>query len=207
MERRELLKMIALITGGMVAGGDVFLSGCSSSAGSKTFFSKETIDLLDEVGETILPRTATPGAKDANIGKFMETIVADCYYPAEQKLFMEGIGQLKKLCTQKFGKEFITCTAQQRTELIKQIDEEAKQYNAKIQPAYHQANDQAKGTLAYKKDELPCHWFTLIKQLTLWGFFTSEVGATKALRYDAVPGRYDGEVAYKKGDRALYPCY
>jgi Gluconate 2-dehydrogenase subunit 3 len=207
MERRELLKMIALLSGGIVAGGDVFLSGCTGNTGPKSYFSKETIVMLDEVGETILPRTATPGAKDANIGKFMETIVADCYSPAEQKLFADGINELKKLCEQKFGKEFITCTAQQKTELIKQVDEEAKQYNATIQPAYLEKNDKAKGTPEYKKDELPCHWFTLMKQLTLWGFFTSEAGASMALRYVAVPGRYDGDVPYKKGDRALYPCY
>jgi hypothetical protein len=207
MERRELLKMIAVLTGGMVAGGEVFLAGCTGGSSPKSFFSKETIALLDEVGETILPRTATPGAKDVQIGKFMETIVADCYSPAEQKLFTDGIAELKKLCQQQFGKEFITCTAQQQTALIKQVDEAAKQYNATVQPLYHEKNNKAKGTLEYKKDELPCHWFTLVKQLTLWGFFTSEAGASKALRYVAVPGRYDGDVPYKKGDRALYPCY
>jgi hypothetical protein len=52
-----------------------------------------------------------------------------------------------------------------------------------------------------KAEELP-HYFRLMKELTLWGFFTSEVGATKALRYVAVPGKYEGCVDYKKGDKA-----
>ena len=47
------------------------------------------------------------------------------------------------------------------------------------------------------------HYFSLMKQLTLLGFFTSEVGATKALRYVPVPGRYEGCVPYKKGDKAF----
>ena len=46
------------------------------------------------------------------------------------------------------------------------------------------------------------HYFSMMKQLTLWGFFSSEPGATKALRYLAVPGRYDGDLPYKKGDKA-----
>ena len=42
----------------------------------------------------------------------------------------------------------------------------------------------------------------MMKELTLTGFFTSEVGATKAVRYVAVPGRYEGSIPYKKGDKA-----
>jgi hypothetical protein len=42
----------------------------------------------------------------------------------------------------------------------------------------------------------------MIKQLTILGYFTSETGATKALRYEAVPGKYDGAYPYKKGDKA-----
>jgi hypothetical protein len=41
-----------------------------------------------------------------------------------------------------------------------------------------------------------------MKELTLLGYFTSEVGATKALRYVPIPGRFDGCIPYKKGDKA-----
>jgi Gluconate 2-dehydrogenase subunit 3 len=207
MERRELLKMIALLTGGAVIGGEFFLSGCKNSFSSKIVFTKEMIALLDDIGETILPKTKTPGAKDAAIGQFMQTIVTDCYLPEEQKIFTDGMEDVKKRCDQKFGKDFIDCTAEQRTVLIKQIDEEAKLYNNKKMAYDTEKNNNTKGTLDYKKDEMPNHYFTLMKQLTLWGFFTSKVGATQALRYVPVPGRYDGDVDYKKGDRALYPCY
>ena len=163
--------------------------------------------MLDEIGETILPKTKTPGAKDAAIGQFMQTIVTDCYYPAEQKIFMDGIEELKKRCDQKYNKDFLSCTSQQRTALIKQIDEEAKEYNKKKMLYDLEKNDKAKGPISDHKDEMPNHWFAMLKQLTLWGFFTSEVGATQALRYVAVPGRYDGDIPYQKGDRALFPCY
>jgi hypothetical protein len=207
MERRELLKMIALLTGGAVAGGEVFLSGCKNPSSGKISFSEKTIALLDEIGETILPRTKTPGAKDAQIGKFMQTIVTDCYYPADQKIFMDGVEVLKKATDEKFNKDFIDCTTEQKTEIVKQFDAEAKEYGIKKSAYDTEKNNKTKGTLQYRKDEMPNHWFSLIKQLTMWGFFTSKPGATEALRYVAVPGKYVGDIPYKKGDRSLFPCY
>jgi hypothetical protein len=53
-----------------------------------------------------------------------------------------------------------------------------------------------------KTAEQPTHHFTMIKQLTLWGYFSSEIGATQALRYVAIPGKYEGCIPYKKGDKA-----
>jgi hypothetical protein len=207
MERRGLLKMIAVLTGGVVIGGDIFLSGCKNSSSSTIVFTKEIIALLDEIGETILPKTKTPGAKDVAIGKFMQTIVTDCYYPAEQKTFMAGIDELTKRCNEKYKNDFIKCSSEQRTVLIKQIDTEAKEYNNKKFAYDTEKNDILKGTLDFNKDVMPSHWFSMMKQLTLLGFFTSKEGASQALRYVPVPGRYDGDVDYKKGDRALYPCY
>ena len=46
------------------------------------------------------------------------------------------------------------------------------------------------------------HFYTMFKQLTIWGYFTSEIGQTKALRYNPIPGGFNGIVDYKPGDRA-----
>jgi hypothetical protein len=207
MERRELIKLITILTGGAVVGMDVFLSGCTNASTNTIVFNADTIALLDEIGETILPKTATPGAKDAQIGKFMQTIVADCYFPADQEIFTNGIETLKKECTKKYNKDFLACNMQERTTLVKQFDEEAKQYNIKKYAADAEITEKTKGTKEYKREAIPNHWFSLVKQLTMWGFFTSEVGASQALRYIPVPGRYDGCVDYKKGDRAIFPSY
>lgn len=72
----------------------------------------------------------------------------------------------------------------QRKALLTDIDKEAKEY-AKT----------AKG-------DDPKHYFRMMKELTLLGYFTSEPGATQALRYVPVPGKYEGCIDYKKGDRA-----
>jgi hypothetical protein len=54
-----------------------------------------------------------------------------------------------------------------------------------------------------KKPEDDNHYFRMMKELTLLGYFTSEIGSTQARRYVPVPGRYEGCIPYKKGDKAF----
>jgi hypothetical protein len=185
MQRREALQMVALLLGGTIVGADVFLSGCKTPKKEGFEFTADNVALLDEVGDTILPTTAdSPGAKAAHIGQFMQVIVTDCYKPEEQTAFMTGIDKLQESSRAQFGNDFLSLSADQKHTLLVSLDKEAKDYNAK------------------KKDGDPQHYFAMVKQLTLWGYFTSEPGATKALRYVAVPGKYDGDFPYKKGDKA-----
>ena len=187
MNRRDALSRVALLFGGTIIGTEFFLSGCKSSdkRSEALNFSKDTIDFLDEVGETILPATASsPGAKEAGIGEFMKTIVTDCYEEKDQKIFMEGIVKLNTASGKKYSKDFMLLAVKEKHDLLVELDKEAKNYEKN------------------KKEKGPNHYFTMMKQLTVWGYFTSKPGATKALRYVAVPGRYDGCIPYKKGDKA-----
>ncbi len=191
MNRRDALARVALLMGGAVIGADYFLTGCSpassdkkdSAAGFKQLDTKQQA-YLDEVGETILPTTKTPGAKAARVGSFMNVMVRDCYKPADQEIFTKGLEQLEAASQKMNGKGFLESTPAQRTALLTALDAEQKNY-AKT-----------------KTPEQPNHYFRMIKELTLLGYFTSEVGATQALRYLPVPGKYVGDYPYKKGDRA-----
>ena len=184
MERREVLKVIAALTGGVFIGGEL-LTGCKSTPaiGGLTFSETDTA-FLDEVAETILPATKSPGAKAAKVGRLMVVMVNDTYEDKDQKIFHAGIGKLDEACKKANGKSFLEATAEQRTALLTVLDKEAKDYQKT------------------KKKEDPNYYFTMMKQLTLFGFFTSKEGATQALRYIAVPGKYDGSYPYKKGDKA-----
>jgi hypothetical protein len=189
MDRRELLKMVALLTGGVVIGGEVFLSGCNNTdttapTAETGAFSKDDVAFLDEVAETILPKTSTPGAKDAQVGAFMTVMVNDCYPETDQKIFHEGMKKLDEASNKLNNASFIKSSAEQRHALLVNLDKEAKEYQKT------------------KKQEDPNHYFSMMKQLTLLGFFTSKPGATQALRYVAVPGKYEGCIPYKKGDKA-----
>jgi hypothetical protein len=187
MNRREALNMVALLMGGTIVGGSVFLEGCKTSDKKIAVALPLTagqIAFLDEVAETIIPTTNTPGAKAAKVGEFMHVMVTDVYEEKDQNIFIEGISKLDDASDKNFKAEFMKLTPEQRKELLTGIDKEAKEYASN------------------KKKEEPNHYFTLMKQLTLLGYFSSEVGATQALRYVPVPGKYEGCIDYKKGDRA-----
>ena len=183
INRREALSRVALIMGGTVLGAEAFLSGCKTSTKGVSF-SKEDIAFLNEVAETIIPATTTPGAKEAKVGEFMQIMVSDCYEEKDQTIFVEGIKKLDEASTKLNGKTFMLSTPAQRTSLLVALDKEAKDYQKT------------------KKGTDPKHYFSMMKELTLTGFFTSEVGATKALRHVAVPGKFVGSYPYKKGDKA-----
>ena len=185
MERRELLKMVALATGGVVIGGEFFLAGCKSKdvVVAGTGFSNDNIAFLDEVAETIIPKTTTAGAKEAEVGKFMTVMVNDCYEEADQKIFHEGMKKLDETCNKMHGHSFMKAEPAHRKELLTSLDKEAKEY------------------MKTKKKEDPNHYFLMMKQLTLMGYFTSKPGLEQNFNYQQVPGKYDGAVPYKKGDK------
>ncbi len=206
MERREAVKYIGILLGGTVVGADAFLSGCKTKTTDSKEFSSDDIAYLNEIGETILPATATPGAKEANVGAFMTVMVNDCYEEGDQKAFREGMNKLNDASKKKFNDVFMKITPQQRHDLLVELDKEAKDYQKNVREFNNAENkkekdETAKGNLKYKKQYKSSHYFSMMKQLTLLGYFTSEVGMTKALNYKAVPGRYDGCIPYKKGDK------
>jgi hypothetical protein len=206
MNRREALSTVALLLGGTIIGADAFLSGCKTTGKKEGLFATSDIALLDEVGETILPATASsPGAKAAKIGDFMKVIVTDCYNENDQNTFTEGIKKLNEASKKKYDKDFMNLAAGQRHELLVALDKEAKDYQDAINKRNSTLTTEQRHERELKanKDvEDSPHYFAMMKQLTLWGYFTSEPGATKALRYVPVPGRYEGCIPYKKGDKA-----
>ncbi|WP_187261068.1 gluconate 2-dehydrogenase subunit 3 family protein [Pontibacter beigongshangensis] len=184
MDRREALKAVGLLMGGAMIGGDLLMSCTSRSPKVNDLFDQDQVAFLNEVADTILPATSTPGAKEAGVGQLMAVMVQDCYPAEDQDVFMNGITELDKASKDEFGSKFLELTPQQRTTLLTALDAEQKKY------------------MREKAPEDPNHYFRMMKELTLFGYFTSELGATKALRYVPIPGRYDACIPYKKGDRA-----
>ncbi len=188
MNRRDAIGRVALIMGGTLIGAEFLLSGCSKphvAAGVADLFNDDNTAYLNEIADTILPDTASsPGAKAAGVGPFMAVMVRDCYEPADQAIFVKGVGKIEEASKKKFNKNFMDLDATQKTALLTDLDKEQETYSKT------------------KKPKDPNHYFRMMKELTLFGYFTSEVGATKALRYVPIPGRFDGCIPYKKGDKA-----
>ncbi|HEU4850759.1 MAG TPA: gluconate 2-dehydrogenase subunit 3 family protein [Telluria sp.] len=177
MQRRDLIKFIATATGCAFVG----LEGAFAAPAKRLPFTARDLAMLDEIAETILPRTSTPGAKDAAVGAFIARYSAACYEPAQLRTLKEGIGAVDARMRIKNGVGFLNASTAQRQTLLAALDLEARQHAA------------GKGNPAP-------HYFTLMKQLTLFGFFTSEPGSTRVLRYRPVPGKYKGCVPYRKGE-------
>jgi hypothetical protein len=188
MNRRDAIGRVALIMGGTMIGAEFLVSGCKPGTTSATLTNLEDPDhvaFLDEVADTILPDTpSSPGAKAAKVGTFMTVMVRDCYEPADQDIFLKGFGKIDEAANKKFSKKFMDLDATQKLALLTDLDKEQEAYSKS------------------KKPKDPNHYFRMMKELTLFGYFTSEVGAKKALRYVPVPGRFDGCIPYKKGDKA-----
>ena len=199
MNRRELMKIIAVATGVAMVGADAlaYIEPEAATSLQESAFSKDDFTLLEAVAETIMPRTDTPGAKDAGIAAFMVGMVTDCYDSAQQAIFMKGLQQIDSRSRERFGNNFVALKTDQQLDLLNEIDTQAKAQNERQMK-------QLMAAVAGEKPE-PAHYFTLIKQLTLFSFFSSKAGATQVLRHVSVPGKYDGDFPYKKGDRAWAP--
>jgi hypothetical protein len=185
MDRREVLRRVAILTGATVIGGEMFLltgcktdsaSGATAAAISSLAFNKDQVSLLQEIGSIILPAPqGSIGAKDVRIGEFMAKMVSDCYQPDNQKIFMEGLS--------KISSSFAKATPEQKANILIEFDNEARAYNKS------------------KKKEDPTHFFTMMRQLTVLGFATSKEGATQVFNWVPVPGKFDANFKYKKGDK------
>jgi Gluconate 2-dehydrogenase subunit 3 len=188
MNRREALARLMAITGTMAIGAELFLTGCRApDAKHRTEpLTAAEMSLLDEVAETIIPTTDTPGAKAAGVGAFIAATAKACYDDATYASFRGGLAKLDRASRKRSGKPFLESIASDRTALLNELDREQRKHS------------QDRG-----RDEAP-HYFRLMKELTLVGYFTSEIGCTKALRYVESPGSYDGNLPYKKGDRAFF---
>jgi hypothetical protein len=209
MNRRELLKMIAAATGGAMIGGEFLMTGCKSEPKSAPVaFTEENIAFLDEVAETILPQTNTAGAKAAGVGRFMTVMVNDAYTKEDQEIFHKGLTTLDDECNKMHKVSFMKATPEQRKQLLVAVDKETNAYikkkaDAETEQKEKNKQGQEKNTDDFKRQVMPNHYFQQLKQLAIFGYFTSEKGRTEGLRYTPVPGKYEGVIDYKKGDKAF----
>lgn len=218
ISRREaILRMSVLLGGVALIGSGALISGCKAekTATVGAPFSADDIAYLDEIADTILPTTSTPGAKAAKTGAFMALMVTDTYHEDDDKIFREGMRKLDDLSKQKNGgASFMKATPAQRLALLQELDKEQHDYSEKQRAEGRKKSDAfISGTTQQNAPEAkinpatqiesdqPNKYFRMMKELALLGYFTSEVGATQALRYVEAPGRYDPCVPYKAGDR------
>ena len=134
-------------------------------------------EIVKAAAERIIPRTETPGAADARVADFIDVMLADWYDSAETARFKAGLADLDARAKTSSGKGFAQSSAQQQTETLEALDKEFQTARSS-----GTANDQ---------------WFGMLKHLTVWGYYTSEVGIAQELRVKLIPGYYDGNAQYR----------
>jgi hypothetical protein len=209
LDRREAIRRVSLMLGGVaLVGGDALLKAVPDRTRASSLFPADDVALLDEVAETILPATRTPGAKAAKTGAFMALMVQDSYDADKQRIFRDGIAKIDDATRAAHGVDFMAATPAQRLAVLKVIDKEQQEYSGAREEEHRVKS------LAYLDDpklsaDLPPqatpHYFRLMKELALLGYFTSEIGCTQAQRYIEAPGRFDPCVPYTPGERAWAP--
>jgi hypothetical protein len=155
--RREAIQRVSLLLGTVTfVGGSALLTACERerpatvAGGSVGTFTTEDIALLDEVAETILPETKTPGAKAAKTGAFMALMVTDTYDARDQKIFRDGMRALDEESRKaNGGASFISATPQQRLALLERLDRDQKSIN----DAREAARRKAEGHLPDQRQE------------------------------------------------------
>lgn len=241
IDRREAIRRVALFLGGTtLVGGSALLTACererpATPAGAPIGeFTSADIAYLDEIAETILPETKTPGAKAAKTGAFMALMVTDTYKPEDQKVFRDGMRKLEEASLKANNTSFMSATPQQRLALLEGLDREAKTHmdarnaardaarktpakpdtsKAEAAKAEQFLPDQRKeaalgadvGAATAITADTPTHYFRMMKELAMLGYFTSEIGYTQAQRYAESPGRFDPCIPYRPGEPAWAP--
>jgi Gluconate 2-dehydrogenase subunit 3 len=204
LTRREALQIVAALLGGAaLTGGERVLAisfddeavAVAAEQGTSLFTAAD-VAMLDEIAETILPETSTPGAKAAKTGAFMALMATEAYDARQQQVFRAGLGKVDEACRTAHGVPFMQATPAQRLSVVEALDREQKSAMDARTPA--RTN---RAPAAPAAPDEPAHYFRMMKELTLLGYFTSEIGYTKAMRYRESPGRFDPCAPQAPGDK------
>ena len=186
MQRRDVLRMLASAAPLSVMPFELILSfqqaraQASSSAGLKTLNPHQNETIIS-ISELIIPETETPGAKGAKVNEFIDLLLTDWFDKPDTDRFLEGLAQVDATSRKKFNADFISCSPAQQIQLMKQFDGEAMEFarSQKLAPRSHTPLEDA-------------NFFYILKNLTLVGYYTSEIGFEKELGKSIIPPGHDG---------------
>jgi hypothetical protein len=170
MQRRDLLKALGAATALAVLPERDALAAWSrhaSGIGAAGSLTDAQLALVGAIADTILPRTDTPSATDVGVPAFIDIIVSENYAAAQRDAFVAGLAPLEVALRGANGAPFVSMDDDHRAVAVGAIE----QLDRRTEPA-------------------PVYW--RMKGLVLQGYFTSEPVMKKVLKYEMMPGRYDG---------------
>jgi hypothetical protein len=173
ISRRDAVERISLMLGGTLSAQmTAGVMGQVLNEGPGVEATEAQAALLAELAEVIIPTTDTPGAKAAGVEQFIIRVLRDCYELEQQESFYTELAKIDQTSQSAHGANFVDLPPEQKVAVV----EDAIQSNKAF--------------------------FNAMKKFTIVGYFTSEIGATQALEYLPVPGKFEGDVPMKEGQKA-----
>jgi len=143
--------------------------------------------LIDELVETIIPKTDSPGAKDVGVGKFLMMMILECTDRRSQNNFINGLEDLTQDAYSAFNRSFLKCSGEERETLLRNFETELNPNSI-----WNKVERKVLGE----------PFISILKKYTALGYCTSEWGAKEGLSYDYIPGRYVGVTSLEPGQKA-----
>ena len=197
MNRREAIQKAALTLGYAISASAALgvLHGCKAKPElvyKPDFFTDDQALTISELSEIILPKTATPGAKEAGVPGFIDSLLKEVYSKEKQAKFLNDLSAFEAEAKKNYGDNFGSCKKEDQLAFVKKKHDEALRDvgTAGVEGWWN----------AGEGKEVP--FIITVKELTILGFFTSEPGATQVLQYNQVPGPFQGCVPLEKVGKA-----
>jgi hypothetical protein len=198
MNRREFLQCAALLVSGASASQlgfslteaqRIYLAAAPNfNTGEVEYFTDSQRKIVAAMCEVIIPRTETPGAIDAGVPRFIELMAAGWLNEDERQIFDAGIREIELRIPQEYGDSFERLSAGEQLEIMQDLEDSASD-----SPWYEFANVERE----FMSD---APFICQLKELTIWGFFTSEAGSKQVLRYNPMPMHFDGNTPLDPDD-------
>jgi hypothetical protein len=132
------------------------------------------------IAELLIPQTNTPGAKAARVNEFIDLILTEWYDEDEKSTFLTGLTDVDARSRDLFGKDFVDCAENPQVDLLRALDDELAASRT----------DMRRGSSRRLPPER--NFFFMIKQLTLIGYYTSQIGFEQELHGEIIPARHAG---------------
>ncbi|MEQ9306942.1 MAG: gluconate 2-dehydrogenase subunit 3 family protein [Marinoscillum sp.] len=184
MERRKAIISMSLSTAGLGLSSSFIslLSGCTSKPKMDyeplTFSANQDL-MVQTLVERIIPTTDTPGARQAGVHQFIDKVLAMVKETDEKIIFLDGLEALNVASRSTYGSDFVELSESDQI--------------AQLQHLENQSEDSS----------VPS-FFQLLKSMTIYGYYTSEIGASQELSYVHATGVYDGNYPYSKVGKNYY---
>lgn len=195
MQRRNFIQASALLLGGFATHAIAQLSrpealslGPSLDDYQANLLSAASRLELSALAEAIIPETDTAGAKSAGVPVFIEYMAQHWLNQQERAIFLAGLEEVDRLCRERFGHQFSQLESFEQLEILEYLEAQSAD-----SPWYHFANVQRQYV-----EGAP--FICQLKELTIFGFYSSELGAKQVLRHDPMPMQFDGEYALGEDD-------